>query len=226
MFLDECCTLYAAPAGVLFFIQLLPVTICCFEYHKWQQQVRAQVLLLHCPVQCCCHMPGVGVGEGGWSARAQLQASGWSTRISPTAGACSSSSAVCTANHRLPAADGLMLGTAIVLSLQEAGQLSTGGSKGAGGQQDVSASDTDKQLALPATEFPHEFRWVQCVLLTVARTARSCLASCSVLWGTCVTAGSLCGCWRPAMLMYLIKRFNQPDCGMLCYVLQVLLLEQ
>jgi hypothetical protein len=28
-------------AGVLFFIQLLPVTICCFEYYKWQQTVSA-----------------------------------------------------------------------------------------------------------------------------------------------------------------------------------------
>lgn len=26
-------------AGVLFFIQLLPVTICCFEYYKWELQV-------------------------------------------------------------------------------------------------------------------------------------------------------------------------------------------
>jgi hypothetical protein len=25
----------------LFFIQLLPVTICCFEYYKWQQLVSA-----------------------------------------------------------------------------------------------------------------------------------------------------------------------------------------
>lgn len=36
-----CCVACAVSAGVLFFIQLLPVTICCFEYYKWQQLVSA-----------------------------------------------------------------------------------------------------------------------------------------------------------------------------------------
>jgi hypothetical protein len=28
------------PAGVLFFVQLLPAAITCFEYHKFLQEVR------------------------------------------------------------------------------------------------------------------------------------------------------------------------------------------
>lgn len=32
----------SCPAGVLFFIQLLPVSICCFELHKWKLQAVRQ----------------------------------------------------------------------------------------------------------------------------------------------------------------------------------------
>lgn len=36
-------TVWCPYAGVLFFIQLLPVTIACFEYQKWLDTVRRQL---------------------------------------------------------------------------------------------------------------------------------------------------------------------------------------
>jgi hypothetical protein len=34
------CDYASCPAGVLFFVQLLPAAITCFEYHKFLQEVR------------------------------------------------------------------------------------------------------------------------------------------------------------------------------------------
>jgi hypothetical protein len=43
------CVYFLCLAGVLFFVQLLPAAITCFEYHKFLQEVRlAQQQLLAC----------------------------------------------------------------------------------------------------------------------------------------------------------------------------------
>lgn len=108
------------------------------------------------------------------------------------------------------------------LWLQEATQVSTAtsntSSKGNLHTGDQ-LQDTDKQLALPATEFPHEFRCVCCVLLGRAEMSRAFMLSLSlsVILACCYGNGG-CATVTLTSMSHATHAACVPCCSRVCHV--------
>lgn len=153
--------LLAVCAGVLFFIQLLPVTICCFEYHKWQQSVGVSQLVWQWRWAGSC-------AAGGWWRQRPQHCRQHSFCVSSCRCMLCHAVLSCSVSAPMLCLPGVCLLSCACLLLQEGhpSTAATGSSRElddlhAGDQLPVAQSCKDNQLVLPATAtgFPHEFRY-------------------------------------------------------------------